>query len=165
MNLLQDPGDVELALRAIGTKLQGLKTENGYRYDIQTVYRSFLRMNDLDSLESPALFIGRTPGDRVSLQPLEPSGYEATIPFSIIGFIRRGADNAEDDEAASQAEALISDITKMQLADPKWGTSSGAGAIKSSWIQASEHAADWDDSGIQVEVLGKCITTIEGSNP
>lgn len=163
---MSNEGDVELCFQAMVARLESLRIENGYRQDVVKVYRSFLLLDALDSLESPAIMVGRTPGDRAQFEPLDGRGYELDVPFTIVGFLRRGAFNAEDDKASTKAEAFLSDLVKLAMADPRWGSpATGSGCIKDSLILETYHTAAYDDSGIQVELTGRFKTVTDGVNP
>ncbi len=160
-------GDVELCIRAIAARLYSIREENGFRCTVKKVYRSFLNLENLDSNFLPAIQVGRTPGDRVEFEQwLDSRGYNLVVPISMIGAMRYQATNAEDGQAATRAEAFVSDLVKLQMADPLWGTPrQGAGCIKESWLLSNEHSAEYDSSGIYVELLMKFKTTIDGVNP
>ena len=159
-------GDLELCFQAMAARLQGIRTENGFQHDVVKVYRSFLLLDALDSLESPAIMVGRTPGDHSQFEPFDDRGYEVDVPFTIVGFIRRGAFNAEDDDAATRGEAFLSDLVRLAMADRKWGSPmKGSGCIKDSILLSGYHTAAYDDSGIQVELNGRFTTVTDGVNP
>lgn len=161
-------GTIELCFTAIRAALEGIQTANGYRHDVKRVYRTFdpMLMENLDSLESPALALGRTPGADAAFSWLDERGYEVTVPVTVMGYLKRGAENAEDDLAAPQAEAFISDIVKRVMVDSEWGTDrAGSGHIKNTKILATDHSAAWDSSGIFVEVRFEFYAVVDGTNP
>lgn len=161
-------GAIELCFRAIQDGLETIRIENGYRHDVKKVYRTFepAMMENLDSLASPALMLGRTPGQDASFSNYDDRGYGVTVPTSIVGYLKRGSDNAEDDLASTRAEAFLSDIERRIMTDPEWGTDKhGSGHIQNSKILATEHGAAWDSSGIFVEVRMEFYTEINAVNP
>jgi hypothetical protein len=148
-------GTVELGFEAIANALEGIRLERGYRHDVIRVYRTFepMMMDNLSTLQSPSLAVGRTPGQDAAFSWLGDEGYEVTVPTTIIGYLKRGSENAEDDRAAPRAEAFVADVVKALMADCKFGTMRAeTGEVKESKILATDHGASWDDSGIFVEV-------------
>ncbi|MCI0353929.1 MAG: hypothetical protein L0099_02660 [Acidobacteria bacterium] len=165
---MANEGAAELSFRAIQDVLQGIRVENGYRHTVKTVYRTFepMLMESLSGLGSPSLALGRTPGADAQYGLNDDAGYEVTMPATIVGYMRRGAENAEDDEASTRAEAFISDITKALMADPCFGTLRGQlGHITEHKIVATDHGAAWDDSGIFIEIRFEYAFMIDGVNP
>jgi len=165
---MANEGALELSLRAIQNVLEGITVENGYRHDVKKVYRTFepMLMESLSSLATPSLALGRTPGADAQYVWLDDTGYEVTVPATIIGYIRRGSENAEDDLASTRAEAFIADVTKALMVDPCFQTLRGqSGHITESKILSSDHGAAWDSSGIFIEVRFEYAVVIDGLNP
>lgn len=152
---MANEGATELAFQAIQGVLEGITLQNGYRHDVAKVFRTFepMMMENLSTLVAPSLALGRTPANDAVFSWLDDTGYEITIPATVIGYLRRGSENAEDDLAATRAEAFIGDVVKALSADPCMGTLRGqTGHVTESKILSTDHGAAWDDSGIFIEV-------------
>lgn len=160
-------GDLELAIQKVAAAMAGIRVENGYRHDVVKVYRTMGPLFDsLDSIETPALGVGRTPGVFDEPRNLDERGYVYRIPISVIGCIKRGAENAEDDLAPTRGEALLSDIRRVQFVDPKFGTQGvGPGNIKQSIWRGGLNDAAWDASAIYVLAMFDIWTVTDGVNP
>ena len=165
---MANEGATELSFRAVQDVLQSIRIDSGYRHTVKVVYRTFdpMMMETTSELESPSLAIGRTPGSDAQYGLNDDEGYEVTMPATIIGYIRRGSENAEDDEASTRAEAFIGDVLKAMMADPCFGTLRGQlGHITEHKILATDHGAAWDESGIFIEIRFEYALVIDKLNP
>ena len=119
-------------------------------------------LNSLTSLSSPALMVGRTPGQEVRHEPASETGSRLTVPATVFGYVKRGAENPEDEAAADAAEDFVADIVSLIKGTPEFGTARTAkGHIQNSRVLADNQSVTWDGSSILVEVRFEFYTFID----
>jgi len=161
---LANPGIVEQAITAMANAYEALKIENGYRYDVVHVYRHTISEESLDSIETPAIVVVRPDGQTGTILWYDERAYLETLRIDVVGLLRASGENPEEEGFATKAEAFLSDLKKLQMADPQFGLGH-AGVIKNSRIVADGNDAGWD-SAIASPGIGIELTIFfDGVNP
>lgn len=161
---LANPGNIEKAIAAVANAYEGLLRENGYRYDVVHVYRHSISEDSLDSVETPAVVVVRPDGQTGTIQWQDERAYLETLRLDVVGLLRASGENPEEEGFSTKAEAFLSDIKKLAMADPQFGLGH-AGVIKNSRIVADANDAAWD-SAIASAGMGLEITVFfDGTNP
>ena len=159
--LLENPGRVEQAIAAIESRYATLLIENGYRHDVQRVYRHLMEVDTLGARDSPAVFVVRPDGGSATDQWQDERAYEEMLPLDIFGYLKADGVNAEEERLATKAEAFLSDIKKLQMADPTFGST----VIRNSKIVRSSNDAAFEATGALVGMALEVILLFDGVNP
>ncbi len=161
---IRNPGTIERAIEAVAVAYKGLRRANGYKHTVVEVRRHLVDVDALDKIETPAVFVIRPEGTSGVIEWQDERGYKESIRIDVLGFIRGGGENPENERLASFAEGLLSDLKKLQMADPQFGTAA-TGEIKNSKIVADSNDAGWDSSGAVVGIGVEMIVLFDGTNP
>jgi hypothetical protein len=158
---LANPGRTEQAISAVAAAYAALQIENGYRHDVQRVYRHLMEVDTLGSRDCPAVFVVRPDGGSSTDQWDDERAYSEVLPLDVFGYLKAQGTNAEDEALATKGEALLSDITKLQMADPSFGSA----VIKNSKIVRRSNDAAFETTGALVGMALELIIQFDGINP
>lgn len=141
-------GDIGRAINALAAAYDGLKVANGYRFNVQKVFRRFLNEDSLESLTStPVIMVGRPPGSQAEFVWHDERLYRVNLPILVVGFIRGSGINPEEERLSEMGEQFLSDMVKLAVAQtnakPPWADE----VVKNATIQGTSHDGDWDTEG------------------
>jgi len=163
-SILANPGTVEKAIAAVANSYESLQVATGYRYTIKRVYRHLLPEDSLGGVETPAVFVIRPPGTTGTIEWYDERAYRETLRVDVLAFLKGDGRNPEAQGLATMAEALLSDLKKLAMADPQFGLGP-AGEIKNSRIVADSNDAGWDSSTAVVGIGLELTVYFDGINP
>lgn len=146
-------GAVEDAIEAIRVSFQGLKTENGYQFDVRYTSRHLIAMDSLTSEQVPAIFVVRPPGETSKIEEMEGRVYRQLLPLMVFGFLRsEGEENADSAALATQAEAFLSDMKKLVMTEAVKAPPFGDADIYQVLMVEDFNDAGWDSAGVLVGI-------------
>jgi len=159
------PGTVEKAIAAIGRAYTGLRKENGYRHDVVPPARRHLIEEDsLGSSDCPAIFVIRPDGPSGAIEWQDERAYIEKLRIDVLGVLKSDGQNAEDQGLATFAESFLSDLKKLQMADPQFGLGP-SGEIKNSKIVSDSNDAAWESTSAVVGIGLEVEIWFDGTNP
>lgn len=115
-------GRVEEVMEALADAARQISVAGGYRTDVVKVWRHTVAAASMTSLDTPAVFVLRAPDQENPIRDDDEnlSSQELDVVFS--GLVRPAAgQNAEDAQVAQTSEALLSDLKRLQMSDPRFG--------------------------------------------
>ena len=160
---LSNPGVVEQGIAAVVNAYEGLQEELGFRFTVVKVWRHLIDPESLDDVDSPCIFVVRPPGSTGTVEWYDERAYKETLTLHVLGYISGNGEDPEDQGLATRGEALLSDIKKLQIADPSFGVPN---VVKNSKIVADTNDAAFDSPGAVVGIAMELIVFWDGnSNP
>ncbi len=153
------PGAVEDVLAKIAQAFQGITVEGGYSFDVKQVYRHSLNVDSLDSSDLPVVMVLRVPDSEVEW--CDALLYRQILKVMVSSFVRPDGRNVEVAKAATLGEELLSNLKRVQMADPSFGST----YCRSSRIVLDSSDAGWDNEGAFVYIIVACHVYWGASTP
>ena len=157
---LANAGVVEVAINRVVDAFETIRVENGFRFDVVKVWRHLLDPESLDEIDTPCLFVVRPEGTTGTVEWYDERHYKEVLRLDVLGYLKSDGQDAEDMGLATQAEALLSDMKKLAMLDPKFGAPSSSSldvGIKNSKIVADSNDAAFDSTGAVVGIALEVI--------
>jgi hypothetical protein len=157
-------GSLEKSISAVANAYRGLKVENGFQFDVKTVYRILLPEDSLGEVDCPAIMVVRPEGGSGTIRWQDERAYEEILRLDVVGLLKSDGENAQDSAWATTAEAFLSDLKRLQMTDPQFGLGP-AGEIKNSRIISDANDAGWDATTCIVGIGLELTVFFDGVNP
>lgn len=161
--VITSPGVMERAMQAILDAHKVIRVTNGYNSDVAYFSRHVRNPMSLTVEKTPAIMVARNPNFRGEIKTMGRDEYGQKVRVEIVGVVR-GPDGVDPDEygLATRAEALLSDIKALHLADATYGLRE---AIGTSYIVDDYNDVGWEVPGALVAIGIEALITWEGSGP
>lgn len=154
------PGAVEDVLSRVADAYRALREENGYDFTVKTVLRHSINCDTLDSGDVPVVMVLRLPGEH-EVEWCDANLYRQKLKMFIAGYVRSDGRNPEEAGAATLGETLLSNIKRVQMADPQFGSI----YCRNSKIVGDSNDAGWDNSGAFVYISVEAMVYWGASSP
>jgi hypothetical protein len=154
---------IETGIADVVTAYKALKTKDGYAFDIKSVKRHYVDPDSLQSTEVPVLFVIRPLGATGEMEWIDDGAYRQKVRIQVIGYIRGKGRNPEKEAIATQAEKLLSDMKRLQMADVTFGST----VIHESILKSDSNDAGFDQEAAEVGLGIDLILYFDssGNNP
>jgi len=154
-------GVIESALAAIVAAVKTVQPESGYTTPVKYVSRHPMVFETLSSEQQPCAFVARVPPGDSALEALDKNVYKQPLHVVIAGYIPGDGHNPDDQGLSTLGEAFVSDLKRLQMADPTFGSAD----IHESKITADFNRAGWDSAGAAIGIEMEVYCYFDGVRP
>jgi len=156
------PGVVEQALQAILAVYAGMDPAGGYSFAFQYATRHVRQLRALAPSQVPAVMVARNPNLKAAIVYKGNESYEQTIAVEVLAFLRGSGENPDQAQLATLAEAMLSDLKRVQLLDEHFGVPA---VIRASQIASDYNDVGWEDDGALVSIGLDVVVTWNAPAP
>lgn len=143
---------VEQALAQMVLMHRKITQANGYNTNVALVSRHWRDPEGaLQSTNLPAIFVMRALGRPNPIEWCDENFMRQRLSVQVLGYVGATGLSADDDDLATRAERLLSDLKQLQMDDPTYGLGP-RGLIRNSHMTEDLNDAGWDAGGALVGI-------------